>query len=498
MCWLVRRTKFDEHNIPPYLTLCITANHFSHPLRHNTSTYSVDGYYQPNDNSQTTQCLECDAGRYAAAVQPPNTVATAQEIAWITGNSTTCAICPDGSSSGQGDHECGECAFGTASSGGSACTACEAGTFATDGQGNGVNVSAVICEDCPVGRYDSQPGSAECLPCGQGRYSDTTGAETCTLCGAGYETTLGGVQTSSAADNCEPCPQGKFSGGFAPGTGYFECQNCGLGEYQNLTGQQDCHFCTEGKYGPTETNAECLPCPTGRFERSERSHECNPCTEGNHVNVTGATKCVACEKGRHQHEEGQQDCDLCVPGRHSTGTGVQDDECMCELFGVQDSLSLSLSLVSMTSFLISPSQVRHVLEDMLNLMQVNQNVLPVYRVLSLMVPRVVREVMDITRVVGQLQNVRIVLLESMDVLTMSTFVRNAKQDELRAMTERVIVKFVEAESILRALPCHVRTVRFGPTLLDMRMWSVQVVSLQTRELDWRILLNASRLGSFSS
>ena len=108
--------------------------------------------------------------------------------------------------------------------------------------------------------------------------------------------------------------------------------------------------------------------------------------------------------------------------------------------------------------------------------------------------RVVREVTDITKVVGLRVSVRIVLPVSTVDLTTSISVLNAKLDVHREKSDRVNVRFVDPESTRRVLLHHVRTALFGSTPRVMRTRIAVHVSLLIRESVLHIPRSVFQLG----
>jgi hypothetical protein len=113
-----------------------------------------------------------------------------------------------------------------------------------------------------------------------------------------------------------------------------DCQNCGLGKYQNEQGIHECKQCTEGKYndqeGQSTFSVGCKGCPSGRWS--------------NALELTADTQC--------------QDCPV---GTYSSGTGLvlasECDDCpgnISMLSSISSSLSSLSSLISST-LLFDPS-----------------------------------------------------------------------------------------------------------------------------------------------
>ncbi len=218
-------------------------------------------------------------------------------------------VCPDGQEP-DGAEGCQECAAGTFSAGGAACTACDPGTYA-EAAGSGA------CVACPVGTYADAAGAGACTACDPGTYAEVEGSGACVACPVGT---------------------------YADAAGGGACTPCAQGYYADTEGNPACFECGEGlsTLGAGSTSAECVACQPGEISNATTGFLCAP-----DPNVGGcggpaavddpALRCedgVACQVGT--------DCrsgvcsgasGLCVAGA-SCGVGAGDSRSGIETCGV--------------------------------------------------------------------------------------------------------------------------------------------------------------------
>lgn len=113
---------------------------------------------------------------------------------WLSaGNSTSCSVCDVGKASSKGAAECVKCSEGRYSSvaGQEECEKCAPGTYNTieaalecevRGRTSPLLVldTDIFSQLCPVGKYQSGLGSADCLVCDEGSIAPENGSLTCT------------------------------------------------------------------------------------------------------------------------------------------------------------------------------------------------------------------------------------------------------------------------------------------------------------------------------
>ena len=315
--------------------------------------YSVDGsgclqcpvgYYQ-NDIGMS-ECKSCEAGKYNDQ----------------TGQST-CDFCPDGQYNSEQNGECKECPAGYykdnqnnqcnvcdsgkySSQGASTCSLCPKGKYLTSTANDDIS----DCEDCPVGRFNSNEGNDECTLCIRGYYSDSSGQSSCTACEFGK---YNGQQEQSTCDSCpagqykEIIPRGycddwngitnqgwyyAIDNTYAP-KGSFQCdapyvENCrtGYGCFCSLPfslcGDQDWNGGTRDnaqQYRETvihsieyyheyiiahsepqfQWKSYCTDCPAGKYSLLDSTpYECINCPTGFYSDDKGKNECEQCPSGK--------------------------------------------------------------------------------------------------------------------------------------------------------------------------------------------------------
>ena len=228
------------------------------------------------------------------------------------------------------------------------CTLCVAGKYLeTGGQ-----VSALACRPCPLGWFNTKPGSKHCdEKCAVGRYglvlNSTSGTIGCKNCRQGYyqpveasitciACALGQYNTQSGMDECDKkCAAGSYGLILNVATGESGCRHCPKGYYQpeiaktackecipgfhaKLLGSISCKGCRKGHFSQVRAlNVSCKECPIGFAQAEEEETSCPPCLPGEFGNTTGLTRCLKCARGQISDTLGAQNCSICRAG-HKT------------------------------------------------------------------------------------------------------------------------------------------------------------------------------------
>ena len=227
--------------------------------------------------------------------------------------------------------------------GSSICSACAAGRFRTNVEGNGpmscspatlgqqpvLNVRQVACsqKSCPAGRYQDEVGQPNCKACPKGTFNMDIG--------------------STASSACLDCKPGRWAGRGAP-----RCTACEAGRVSNvkaLATKSGCGACQAGHYAASAAMTSCVACENGRFVTTEAATQCTQCPQGTangNIAATSLSACVACAAGQfqpamdsakcksctfgtYQDEQGQIDCKLCARGYANGATGsTRADACV--------------------------------------------------------------------------------------------------------------------------------------------------------------------------
>ena len=252
-----------------------------------TCTACAAGTYDGDSSSQTA-CSTCGAGNVT------NT---------LTGTgATTCTACAGGTYDGDSSSQtaCSNCGAGYYCAGGTARSACAAGTYTA-------SANASSCNTCGAGYFTdtlANPGATICTLCSPGRYDDDGLSTTaCSFCGAGYYCTGGtaripceaGTYTGSGITaSCAVCAAGNVTDTLT-GTGATTCTACAAGTYDGDSNSTTaCSNCGAGYYctGGTARSA----CDAGRYSASTNatsSSACSACANGTY-SASGAASCTAC------------------------------------------------------------------------------------------------------------------------------------------------------------------------------------------------------------
>ena len=175
------------------------------------------------------------------------------------------------------------------------------------------------CEACPAGRATGGPHDA-CQNCKIGTYTSQNGTAVCTLCPRGrYGISEGGISADVACKNCS-------SGSFAPADGSDTCSACPPGTVCEDEGMKRYYLCSPGTYNQYSNQTQCVNCPVGRYQPLEGSAVCEPCDAGKYLNLIGrggtsASECAACEAGKFASSVGSSSCTQCPDAHYTSEVG---------------------------------------------------------------------------------------------------------------------------------------------------------------------------------
>eukprot|EP00937_MAST-01D_sp_MAST-1D-sp2_P001243 g1243.t1 len=255
------------------------------------------------------RCLACSAGHYSSALGVTTKAACNKCEAgqYSAAGAGECAACAPGHyAAGEANLHCLECyagRFAAASGSTSAadCVECPAGHFCTAATGAPVACPAgshapagaansKMCSSCAPGKYH-ESNAAGCVECGPGTYQDGAGASACEDCPAGTAQPLTG-RTSLA--ECAHCKPGKYQ----PAVAKTFCVDCGKGFFQPRDGSTECVACELGTFGTARGAAEftsaCTSCEAGRYGVKRGAEGCSACPAGKTSATVGATSSDTC------------------------------------------------------------------------------------------------------------------------------------------------------------------------------------------------------------
>ena len=191
------------------------------------------------------------------------------------------------------------------------------------------------CEECPVGTYNEQVGSAafgntSCDACPENTFNPLAGSASVVACLA-CDANARGPEGSSAETSCL-CNLG-YSG--EPGA---ECEACAVGKFRSDATQYICEECPVDSYNAQlhMVSAEsCLPCPAptstngGAGSGSLLHCVCDPGYRAVLGLDAGAWECADCGPGRFQPSRNASACLQCPAGTYSAAlTAISPDTCV--------------------------------------------------------------------------------------------------------------------------------------------------------------------------
>ncbi|XP_048238942.1 sushi, von Willebrand factor type A, EGF and pentraxin domain-containing protein 1-like, partial [Haliotis rufescens] len=216
-------------------------------------------------------------------------ISTCPSGSYLDVSRNKCVLCPTGTYQ---EHErrltCVPCPsdFSTASEGSNSSSRCRAqcvpGSFSSDG--------VEPCSLCPMGTYQTRPGSKQCDACPVGMVTKTTGEN-----GPGYCICPRGnyVMDFLLVKKCAPCPKGTYQ----DQENSHKCVYCPWGLSTSAGGsvsKTDCRGpCLPGS-SSSDGLQPCTPCARGSYQSSPKKKSCDPCPQGHTTNATGALRATDC------------------------------------------------------------------------------------------------------------------------------------------------------------------------------------------------------------
>lgn len=267
--------------------------HVGYHMAFDSTDFTAGGGYhcQPcapgtyNDRVNQTACTLCPANTF-------NPFETADSV-------SDCSACDAAAASAEGSATQDQCLcnLGYAGEPGTACTACEAGTY----RGNS---SLYICESCPLDTYNVD-------------YASVNHAA-CTACPASTSAVTG--SRSQLACVCDPGFFSTFQPAADGTAAYFLCTACAAGSYATTKNTSICDLCSTGKFSTS----------VGATAEST----CELCTDGYYATSTGMTACDACEVDTWQDQTlgnyRTLECSACPQNSsHSQLASVDINHCIC-------------------------------------------------------------------------------------------------------------------------------------------------------------------------
>jgi len=224
--------------------------------------------------------------------------------------------------------------------GGGWCTACNAGTYSTNGgkcepcSGVGLysDAGASFCKTVPLGQRALFARNGTQL-CPKNTFS-LGGADNCTRCPDGFHSKkesascsfcLAGEYYDEVATECEKCPAGKFaSKGVLSAMG---CKVCAIGTFSEA-GSGFCSACPQHQQSAFIGSSECSCMPTF-VKDSDHDDQCT-CPPGS---MLIGSQCEVCESAKYKSEFGINSCahcDLLIEGSITVEiNSTSASDCIC-------------------------------------------------------------------------------------------------------------------------------------------------------------------------
>eukprot|EP00939_MAST-03C_sp_MAST-3C-sp1_P003439 g3439.t1 len=237
------------------------------------------------------------------------------------------------------------------------CTTCTAGKFSADAGGNPAISEGITCDNCPLGKYDTDSLQSKCNDCALGLAAESTGLTACVGCAIGKysdgQEYQGGV-FGYGATICRDCAAGRHQNHPAS----HNCSACLTGHAQDQTGQSGCYSCDAGKYAPGReltssgtydgASTHCEDCEAGKYGHNPTQSDCLWCTAGKANPSLGQSECEKCSSGRFS-EDRASDCEDCAFYEYATG----DENVDCEsCFSMKSGIGLAYPSQCVSSWII--------------------------------------------------------------------------------------------------------------------------------------------------
>jgi len=212
----------------------------------NDTTRCVDCPVGKTLDLDTFVCTNCIPGEFY--VSSPISLCFLCPLGKISmeNSSLQCDECPEGRQAAPTRTKCEDCPAGYYLYNTTVCELCEPGKAWTRSNTSGSDFTVGYCNNCPIGTFQSLPGSSVCSQCEPGRYAADPGASTCLNCPAH-------TYADHGSSGCHEC--------FSP---------------RRLTDNKDDCLCGAGYWSVPPPNwsgrqydTQCVSCPEGAKCNSE-------------------------------------------------------------------------------------------------------------------------------------------------------------------------------------------------------------------------------------
>jgi len=158
------------------------------------------------------------------------------------------------------------------------------------------NIKDPGCKKCPLGKFQSH-NWFKCSFCPPGK-TPSSDSTSCDVCGSGQY---------GANGICISCPKGKFFLQTADGTPPITCNDCEIGNFQDIEGQTTCKKCLSGQYSDEKSKTICTNCPKG-YNSEPESVGCLKCPDGMTTDAAGENDCKYCPVPKFEKDGLCQSC----------------------------------------------------------------------------------------------------------------------------------------------------------------------------------------------
>eukprot|EP00961_Rhodomonas_salina_P140646 1892582-Rhodomonas_salina.1 len=160
------------------------------------------------------------------------------------------------------------------------------------------------CLACELGTYKNMNGSSLCEVCASGSYLNVTAGSVCVGCPANT------VSPEKSDDNTDCICDLGFTG--SDGTA---CRACDVGTYKGVNGSSLCEVCVSGSYLNVTAGTVCVTCPANTVSLT-RSDDIMDCVCDLGYTGSDGTSCRACEVGTYKGVNGSGTCSDCQAGTY--------------------------------------------------------------------------------------------------------------------------------------------------------------------------------------
>ena len=244
----------------------------------------------------------------------------------------TCSACPAGHVShaaASTEHfdcvACGRAAYVALTVNGSFCRPCTQHANSSD---LSVGIGSCLCDagyfraaehwdgDPTIEHVQALEAALLCTQCPSGKFKATPGNQPCTLCPAGTTGATFEISATLRADEsaCAPCSPNTYSTLlYAPDAGgdVFQCAACPTDALSSASSTSVGNCSCSSGFSFASTGSPCEACEPGKFKRHVANTHCAPCATGSYA-LGAASLCTQCPANSTTAEPGALNSSACV------------------------------------------------------------------------------------------------------------------------------------------------------------------------------------------